>query len=342
MARTTGPTHKLKDVKLNEISFVGKGDNPEAHVLLLKRKPNTKQSITKLGKEYTGTGEQVVALAKWLEGAKEILKDAATFQQLIDNKDIKDKVWGMVYTLEDSIYSIMNDGECTDKAAMIQQSVDEFKNVITTLTKEATDMPEKVVKELEAKVTGLEKEKVDLQAEIATLKTAPKTGDKCPTCGVTKEAPKDEIDKSALPEAVRKRLEDQDAEIEKNRKETEVLKEAELTREYIGKAAEIGAVGKVDEVGDLLKSVAKVSKELAGKVFDVLKAADARIKTGGLFKEIGTDAGGDATASASEKITQKAAELRKTCPELTKEQAWTKVYDTDADLRKEYIAERKR
>jgi len=257
MARTTGPTHKLSNVKLNEISFVGAGDNPQAHVLLLKRKPNVKD----------------------------------------EDDDI-------------------------------------------TKTKEAQNMPEKVVKELEEKVSDLEKEKADLQAEIVTLKTAPKEGESCPTCGVTKEAPKDAIDKSALPEAVRKKLDEQEAEIEKNRKDVELLKDAELTREYIGKAAEIGAVGKVDEVGELLKSIGKVSKELAGKVFDVLKAADSRIKTGGLFKEMGTDAGGNTGATAAEQIAQKADELRKTCPELTKEKAWTKVYDTDADLRKQYIAER--
>jgi hypothetical protein len=341
MARTKGPTHKLSGVQLNEISLVGAGDNPEAHVLLLKIKADDgKNAVTSFSKAYKG-GKQDAALKKWFDGAGAILKDAMTFQQIIDNQEIKSKVWTLVYTLEDSISSIMNDSDVTDKASMIQQSVDEFKAAITPIAKGGVEMPAELKKQLEAteaKVLKLEGEKTALETEVASLKAAPKVGEKCPTCGATSTKKSDDIDKSQLSEAVLKRLDAQDAEIEKNRKENEVLKEAELSREYIAKGVEVAAVGAGDEIGTLLKSIAKLDSTLAGKVFDVLKSADAKIRTGGLFIEIGKESGTEG-AKAYDKIVAKAAELRKTCPELSDAQAFTKVYDTDHELRKQHIAE---
>ena len=195
----------------------------------------------------------------------------------------------------------------------------------------------KKLEETEATVATLKSEKSALEAEIVTLKAAPKAGDKCPTCGaVKKEA--DGIDKSALPEAVRKQLETQEQDIKKQAEDIAKMKDEGLTREYVAKAVEVGAIGKSDEIGTLLKDIAKHDSALAVKVFDVLKGADTKIRTGGLFTELGKEEG-KGGASAYDMIVQKASELRKTCPELSEAQAFTKVYDTDHDLRNQHLAE---
>jgi hypothetical protein len=346
MARTTAvtPKERLSKVVLNEISFVGNGDNPEADVVLLKIK--REPSIISLGKEYVGN-EQEEALAKWLHENKDLIVkgdgDAVMFDVIVANREIRSQMWDLVYTLEDSISSIVNDPSA-DKTSMIQATIAQFCEAMTTLTKGDENMPlAKITKErddAQAEVTALKSENATLKGEVETLKAKPVAGETCKTCGqkmpTTKEAA---IDKSALSPALLAIVEKAEADSEL----IEKMQDGELTREYIGKAAAIGTVGKVEEIGDLLKSIAKKDKDLAGKVFDVLKAADARIKTGGLFKEAGRDNGDNTNGvTAADKITQKAKEELKTNPTLgTIEKAWTHVYDTDHELRTEYLAERK-
>ena len=94
MART-----KLKGVKLGEVSFVGKGDNKGAHILLVKNHPN---QIVSLGKEYKGRDRKEL-LKKWFEDDvnKEdgVFKEeeAEMFADLLADKTIRDQVWSMVW-----------------------------------------------------------------------------------------------------------------------------------------------------------------------------------------------------------------------------------------------------
>lgn len=253
---------KLRSVKLDEISFVGKGDNPEAHVLLLKIKPEDESNNDKGENEMTP--EEIAALQKAIE-----------------------------------------DG--TAKIA-----------------------------ELEKQIADVTKEKDDLIAKAS----------KCPACGADmeegecakgcgkKEVKKEEEDIfKGLPEAIVKEIQDNRARIAKMEDETS-------TREYVAKAAEVTLIGKADEVGDLLKSIAKHSTDLATKVFDLFKTASVRIKEGDLLKEIGKQSDDSNAATAYDKIVAKAAELRKAHPELTEAKAFTKVYDEDAELRAAYLKER--
>jgi ABC-type thiamine transport system substrate-binding protein len=118
------------------------------------------------------------------------------------------------------------------------------------------------------------------------------------------------------------------------------MEDDNLTREFVAKAAEVNLVGKADEVGDMLKAIAKTDSALADKVMGILKTAHARIQESGLFTEIGKENPSGAVTSAYDKIVAKAAELRKTSPALTEAQAFTKVYDSDSELREQYLKER--
>jgi len=242
---------KLRNVKLDEISFVGKGDNPEANVLLLKMK--SEEDNPKGDCEMTP--EEIAALKKAKEEADakvaELTKQAETL--------------------------------ATEKAA----------------SEKALSDKEKEFEEMKAK-------------------------------NVKKE---DEDVLKGLPESIVKEIQD-------NRERISKMEDEAATREYVAKAAEVVLVGKADAIGDLLKSIAKHDSKLAAQVFDLFKTADARIKEGDLLKEAGSSSSDTTGTSAYDKIVAKAAELRKSSPELSEAKAFTKVYDSDAELRTAYLKER--
>lgn len=326
---------RLRSVKLDEISFVGKGDNPEAHVLLLKvKKDPTEASISACPKIYKDDNGKVELLTKWFKNSKVFKEDeAATFNELIQDRNLRDKVWDLVWTLEESLGSIIRDSSVADRTAMIQQSIDQFKTAVTDIAKGDSSMDAKLKKELEDKIAALEKEKADLILEKETLEKACSEKDKALDEAKAKGVKKEEDIYKGLPEAVLKEMEDNRARIAK-------MEDDNITREYVAKAAEVTLVGKADEIGDMLKTVAKIDAALADKILTVFKTAQARIKEGNLLKEVGKETGGDSGTSAYDKIIAKAAELRKATPALTEAQAFTKVYDSDADLREQYLKER--
>jgi hypothetical protein len=336
----TSKVARLSDIALNEISFVGKGDNKGAHILLLKGHPNP---IVALGKEYKGKDKKDV-LVKWLEEDKSkadgIFKDeevAEMFADLLQDKTIRDQIWSMVWMLEDSICSIMCDETGTNKGDLIQTTVDQFKTAVMALTKSKGGKKGMDPKELLEK---LQKEFDELKGKYDTLtKTVEELTKEKEE--LVKQIPKAEsvIKMEDLPEPVRKQMEENAVTIKKQADDIAKIQEEGLITECIAKAAElpsISAEGVV--VADVLKEVKKVSKEVFDKICLLLKAADARIKEGGLFTEVGKS-GGSTGATAYDQIVAKAAELRKTMTELTKEQAFDRVYKSDDDLRAAYIAE---
>jgi len=335
-------TRRLRSVKLDEISFVGKGDNPEAHVLLLKvKKDPTESSISACPKIYKDDNGKIELLSKWFENSKVFKEDEAiTFNELIQDRNFRDQMWNLVWILEESLGSIIRDSSIADKTAMIQQNIDQFKTAVTDIVKGDLNMDAKLKKELEDKIAALEKEKADLvqekvdfeKAADAKAKELEMKLEKAKAEGMKKEEGEDIY--KGLPEAVVK-------EIESNRARIAKMEDDNLTREYVSKAAEVTLVGKADELGDMLKAVAKTDSTMADKILTVFKTAHARIKEGNLLGEVGKEDSSNAGATAYDKIVAKAVELRKVTPALTEAQAFTKVYDSDSDLRELYLKERK-
>lgn len=333
---------RLRSVKLDEISFVGKGDNPEAHVLLLKMKTEPNElSISKQPKDLKNDVQKTELLKTWFENTPIFKSDdvAVTFDELIQDRNLRDKIWDLVWTLEESLGSIVRDQNLSDKTGMIQQTIDQFKTAVTDITKGDSNMNEKLKKELEDKIAALEKQVADLTKEKEDVEKAADAKAKelemkleeAKAKGVKKEEGEDIY--KGLPEAVVK-------EIESNRERIAKMEDDNLTREYVSKAAEVTLVGKADELGDMLKAVAKTDPTMADKILTVFKTAQARIKEGGLLGEVGKEDSSNAGATAYDKIVAKAAELRKATPALTEAQAFTKVYDSDSDLRTAYLKER--
>lgn len=342
MART-----KLKNVKLNEVSFVGKGDNKGAHILLVKNHPS---KIVALGKEYKGK-DKAALLKEWIEEETSKVdtlfkeEEVALFADLLSDKTIRDQVWSMVWMLEDSICNIMCDESGKDKGTLIATTVDQFKEAITSLTKNNPEGGEedmkKTVEELEKELEVVTKERDDLKKANETL-----TGEKS---ALEKErddlkkaqAPEDNIDKSALPENVRKHLEEQERINKENADAIALMKEEAITKDCESIAKEIPSISA--EGVDVVKTLATLKKshpDLFKSVHGLLKTADARIKEGGLFKEKGAGSDPNVGATAYDQLVAKAKALQGATPGLSFEKAFDKVYGQEHDLRKQYNSER--
>ena len=338
MPRTTTRT-ALKSVTLDEVSFVGKGDNKGAHIMLLKSHPS---HIVALGKSYAGDNKEAI-LKHWAE--KEVGKvdgvlkeeSVAMFNDLLTEKTIRDKVWGMVWVLEDSIRAIMESESGEDKKALLETTVEQFKTAITGLTKNKGGAND--VTELEKAQAELAKAQKALAALTKQVESLTKERDEA----IAKQAPTPAsvIKMEDLPEPVRKQMEAQEALLKSQQTSIEKMQDEAVSAQSITKASlipSISADGVV--VADVLKALQKKAPEEAASVFTLLKAADARIQAGGLFKEVGAGNVNNSGATAYEQLLAKAEELRKTETKLTKEQAFAKVFNSEHDLRKQYNAER--
>ena len=135
-----------------------------------------------------------------------------------------------------------------------------------------------------------------------------------------------------LPDLVTKRLDDQDAVIEKERvekaalaKEVADLKDGIATEKYEARAADLeNLLGKTEDVAPVLKALAKDSPEAFGKLdkmFDSLVVAKVYAP---FLTELGDSS---ETGTAVDRIAAHAAEIRKNSPDTTladaKVQAWS-------------------
>lgn len=199
----------------------------------------------------------------------------------------------------------------------LQAKVDEVEKKLETTTSEK----EEAVKEKEE----LAKQVDELTKTLEELKKETETDDDVA----------DTIDKEKLPESVKKILDEQEQIVKKQTEELAKLKDEQLTKSFISKASGVDKVGKSDEIGTILKEIHKYDADLAEKVFKVFEATHNRLEESGLFKEQGSAEGNDVTVL--DKIEQKAEELRKNDPKLTKEQAIVKAYTEDSELKKAYL-----
>lgn len=156
---------------------------------------------------------------------------------------------------------------------------------------------------------------------------------------LAKAAPNDpaveeEISKSLLAKAdpaVRALIEKQNAELKKQADIAKAEREARLEAVFISKAEELPHFpGDSKGKAALLRSIAdSLDPEQAEEVEKALRAMNAKIEQGSLFKSIGT---GGAETTISKTVEAKAEELRKADPSLTIEQARVKVYESDAEI----------
>lgn len=264
-------------------------------------------------------------------------------------KELIDQLGGAVEK-EDALPSLVEKAEKADEAGLALQGAARL------LAAHKSDLTPEILAEV-AKTAGLElpsPEAPTFKAENASeLVKALKASDvpeavvKEVEDALTKAAEKAELEKADLPPAVKAALEKAET------KEAEALQKAEeaeriakeerdnrLNKEFIAKAEGFEALSiEAPKFGPILKAVHdKLEKADAEEIERVLKAADEQIAKGELFKEAGRS-GGAAPGGAFEEATQKAEDIRKADPKLSKEQALEKAFDADPALQERYLAE---
>jgi hypothetical protein len=241
-------TAELIDIELDEISLVDKPANPGAKVKLFKRADDMQDKST--------WKDKLKNLFK-LHAEKKIEKEALTFDDTIENQEaarlayeFMDKVDRYYWALKDSICSILSDAEAEDKSGMIKASVSQFKGALGDALSGLAKADD-VQQEQEENTMTLEEVTKQLEAEKARADTAEA---KLAEMSKASTADETDIDKAALPETVRKRLED----IEKQNKEQAELiaklNDETITKQFIEKAATFNnlQINNV-ELGQILK-----------------------------------------------------------------------------------------
>lgn len=139
----------------------------------------------------------------------------------------------------------------------------------------------------------------------------------------------EEVEKSAVPTAIQKQLDDQ-AEVIRVLKEksdsddARIAKEenSKVEKEYIQKATELPYLAESTELGLLLK---KCSEVLDGgeysKLEGILKSANVKIEKGDLFKELGKNHSQKGDLDGEALVDAKAEEIRKANPEYSIQKA---------------------
>jgi len=159
--------------------------------------------------------------------------------------------------------------------------------------------------------------------------------------------PPEDVLKDATPE-IQAILKAQAERLEKAEKEaaeaTAVAKaerEARIEKEYVEKAKSFGLIAKADEFAPIYRKAMTgeaLDSEEATQLDSWLKEANEKIRVSKFYDELGS--GGDATeGSARAAVEGQAAELRKSDPSLSKEQAESRVLKADRKLAARFDAE---
>lgn len=151
------------------------------------------------------------------------------------------------------------------------------------------------------------------------------------------EDDEDEVEKSVLAKAdpavrayIAKMEKATESRIAKAERIANEEREARLTREFTDIAKTMPMINdNPDDLGSLLKELSKQAPTLAPKVQTLLKAANEQIRTANVFDEIGKRA---STSDTSTALGAAAAELRKSDPTLTAEQAEAKALELHPHL----------
>ena len=154
---------KLKDLQVTKVDFVDAGANPEANIVLFKRKPEEAAADpAPQAKAMGGFLHSVIAAIAKSVGATEAQIDAAveeiaksdaeTFGEKMLQRQLRrtaDEIWDYCYALQESLCSILRDTDvpAENKPALMTQSCTEFMAAVTAaIPKGSAGVPTKVEK----------------------------------------------------------------------------------------------------------------------------------------------------------------------------------------------------
>lgn len=357
----------LKNIRLKEVSLCRKGANQHSAVVLRK----SDNPFSEVFAKYDGA----VALSNpsAMIGAFSFLEENERQQAREFVSKFSQRIYRMLDALNMSADSIIRDTMVLDKESALKASIAEFQTAVAAL--DGSDVAKKFAVHLAAalveasdRIEGDGKMTQDVQKQLADeqaksksladkleaaereLAKARLTSDEKSHCDALPEAEqaaflKMSIEERAkliekakkVPDPIQKQLDEQAARIKKQDDELAKLRDDREMAEFteIAKAANLPV-----DIAKHLRDIKKASGDAFEAVMKEVRALQEQVKTGKLFTVIGGSGGGNAD-SAFGKMEAKAAELRKADPALTKEQAFTKVYDdpANADLVRQYRQE---
>lgn len=147
---------------------------------------------------------------------------------------------------------------------------------------------------------------------MTTTEPAAPAGDDKPLDPAVAKAVNDAV---AIEKAAREKVEKDLAELRQERAEEIVL----------AKASTMPAIGSVDEVAAVLKSVAAGDPNAAEQVETMFKALNERLEKSGLLTELGVKHGGDTSGDPKAQLLAKAAAFQEADPSLSPSDAYTKA-----------------
>lgn len=180
-------------------------------------------------------------------------------------------------------------------------------------------IPEEVRGEVEEFIASLTKRAEDAESEVTLLKSVEKTDEE-------KEA---ELLKSADP-AIRKMVEDAQAEAAEANSIAKAERESRLNREFLEKAASLPFVpGETQEKADILKAASEsLTAEQYGALEKMLRGANDSMKASGIFKVNGSGQNTEGAEGRIESLAKARAEEK----EITYEQAYDEILTENPDL----------
>jgi hypothetical protein len=323
--------NKLTQMEIDEISLVDDPANGDAKVVIVKAKadPNFKPC--------PGCPNRGACMAKGQCLAK---ADPVTkFRETLDGLATDDEDRSVVENAVDELIK----GLATSGNDAAQAADEELTMDLEQLTKSLEDA--------EAKLAELAKRVEEQDAALAEAQDVIKAKDSEIEQAKAKKGyggkqmmkedgeEEDEVMKS-LPESIRKRLEETEAQAKEATEQLAKMKSEAETKDAIAKAKDLG-FGDAEKVGPLLLRIAKgtTTAEDATLVEQMLKSAAEVSGKSDLFKAIGSDSAVDGDPEAL--LKAKADEIRKANDKLTPEQAYVAAMDQNPQLYNAYIAKRR-
>jgi hypothetical protein len=329
------PIENVSDLH-NAIKAVGRASDPakaKAHIRARAKALNATDAIPDTWKSFDpGPLERLLTRL----GIGKRAPDPSDLDPDIYADAAADAVDKATDALAVSIASILADAAVSDKAAAISKSLAEFRThlggevpgqiekamrdvAVAAGVIEKDDLPMPTIEELVASVAALTKRLEDTEGELAKAKKKlppDPDGDAQADADEKKKADKEKAD------AMKKALEaGQSVELTKALAETADLQKRlavfEAEREVNTMKRRAIEIGVPETQAELLLKARQGDPTSFDAVLDIIKAANAQARAGGVFKEFGSAGGGVSGAGARGEVEALAQTLVKADPKLS-------------------------
>ena len=370
--KTKGKT-KLEDLEVKKIDAVDIGADQKANILIKKRGGVEEPKENFFKRFFKGFCDSLGLNSE--EVRKSMEDEATSFDDVMNEKkiyDVRDQIWNVCNSLEQSIVSILLDKECEDKQVAIAQSIDQFKAFSDDASKswikleravtdkedtvvadnfEIAKMQEVIEKSCNPETINKEEKDKNMEFDISNMteeekKEALKALQDDANKQNTEKRFNSETGEDQIQEAVNKAMSNAMEDVTKRftsmmdkimepiQKRAEEAEQKSL--EEVAKKYELLGT-KAEDLVPVLKSMKETSDEAYNNFIASMDNNLAVIQKSGLFEEIGKSGGahtGNDDTEGVAKMAAKVSEIKKSMPNLTDAQAQDIVMQNDPELRK--------